>query len=251
MVIWALQQYGKNAFLIGSDDVRTRTTHQIVKQLLFAHDAELVAQSYVPLGEQSFDQLVSKIATQRPDFVLNMLNGDSNQYFFSAMRKAGLRAEDMPVFSTSISEVELAAMGPELMTGHYAAWNYFQSVQSDENRRFVERFHQRFGPQRVLDDPMEASYIGVKLWLNAVRSQASLNLATIKMHLEKDSLSAPEGIVAVDADTRYLWKQVRIGQARADGQFDVVWESGRAMAPPLLPFFISHDESRAIKERAQ
>lgn len=205
----------------------------------------------MPLGEQTLDAFVREIAAQRPDFVLNTLNGDSNQYFFRALRKAGIRAEDIPVFSTSIAEAELAAMGPELMAGHYAAWSYFQSIESDENRAFIERFRRRFGQQRVLDDPMEAAYIGVQLWVNALRSGGTRDLSTVKTVLAQQTLAAPEGIVAVDADTRHLWKPVRIGKVRADGQFELVWQSGHSMAPAPFPFFIPHAELHVIERGAR
>ena len=231
MVTWAMQQRGKRVYMIGSDYVFPHTANQIIKKLLQAQDGQLLAERYVPLGEQNLEAIASEIAKQHPDFVLNTLNGDSNQHFFRALRKAGVRAEDIPVFSTSIAEAELVAMGPELMAGHYAAWNYFQSVQSDQNRAFIERFRRRFGQERVLDDPMEATYIGVRLWVNAARSSGTLDIPTIKTSLELDSLSAPEGIVAVDADTRHLWKTVRIGKARADGQFEIVWQSPRLIRP--------------------
>lgn len=250
MVSWALQQYGKRAYLIGSDYVFPRTANQIVKKLLQAHQAQYLAERYVPLAEQDFEPIARDIVKQHPDFVLNTLNGDSNQYFFRALQKAGLRAEEVPVFSTSISEAELAAMGPELMSGHYVAWNYFQSVQSDENRRFIERFRSRFGQQRVLDDPMEASYIGVRLWVNAARSSGTLDINAIKRHLDTATLAAPEGVVAVDGITRHLWKQVRIGRARDDGQFDIVWESARSMAPAPYPFFIPDADRRALEKAA-
>jgi len=250
MVTWALQQCGKRAYLIGSDYVFPRTANQIIKKLLEVQGGQLVAEHYAPLGEQNMDEFAREIAAQHPSFVLNTLNGDSNQYFFRALRKAGVRAEDIPVFSTSIAEAELAAMGPELMTGHYAAWNYFQSVQSDENRAFIERFRHRFGQERVLDDPMEASYIGVKLWVNAVRSSGTLDIPSIKTRLGLDSLFAPEGIVAVDADTRHLWKTVRIGKARADGQFEIVWQSPRLIRPAPFPFFIRHSELFQAEGRA-
>lgn len=246
MVSWALQQRGKRAYLIGSDYVFPHTAHQIVKKMLVATGGHLLAERYVPLGEQNLDALVREIAVQRPDFVLNTLNGDSNLYFFRALRKAGIRAEDIAVFSTSIAEAELAMIGPELVAGHYAAWNYFQSVQSDENRAFIERFRRRFGQQRVLDDPMEASYIGVQLWVNALRRAGAMDIATVKNVLVHQTLAAPEGIVAVDTDTRHLWKPVRIGKARADGQFEIVWQSGRSMAPAPFPFFIPHAEHAAL-----
>jgi urea transport system substrate-binding protein len=150
------------------------------------------------------------------------------------------------VFSTSIAEAELAAIGPELTAGHYAAWNYFQSVDSNANRAFVERFHNRFGQQRVLDDPMEASYIAVKLWVNTLRSVDTPDIAAVKTAVTRQTLAAPEGIVAVDPDTQHLWKQVRIGRARTDGQFDIVWQSGRSIAPVPFPFFIPFAERRAM-----
>ena len=242
MVSWAMQQRGKRVYLIGSDYAFPRTANQIVKKLLLAKDGQLLAERYVPLGAQHLEVIVNDIARQHPDFVVNTLNGDSNLYFFRALRQAGIRAKDIPVFSTSIAEAELTAMGPELVAGHYAAWNYFQSVDSEDNRAFIARFRHRFGKERVLNDPMEASYIGVQMWVNALRRAGTLDIRTVKNVLANQTLAAPEGIVAVDADTRHLWKMVRIGRARADGQFDIVWQSGRSMAPAPFPFFIPRVE---------
>ncbi len=246
MVSWALQKRGKRAYLIGSDYVYPRTANQIIKKLLLAQGGQLVAERYVPLGELSLDAIVNDIAKQHPDFVVNTLNGDSNPYFFRALQNADIRAEDIPVFSTSIAEAELAAMGPELMTGHYVAWNYFQSIASEENRTFIEHFRNRFGQQRLLDDPMEAAYISVMLWVHAMRSAGTLDMSSVKTVLAQQTLAAPEGIVAVDADTRHLWKPVRIGKARADGQFEIVWQSERSIAPAPFPFFIPRAERSAM-----
>jgi urea transport system substrate-binding protein len=238
MVNWAMQQRGKRAYLIGSDDVFPRNANQIVKKLLLVQDGHMVAERYVPPGEQNLDAFVREIVLLHPDFVVNTLSGDSNLYFFRALKKAGIRAEDIPVFSTSIAEAELAAIGPELMVGHYAVWNYFQSIKSVKNSEFIDRFRLRFGKELVLDDSLEASYIGVQLWVNALRAAGKLDMASVKIALSQQTLSAPEGIVAVDADTGHLWKQVRIGMARADGQFEIIGQSGRSMAPAPFPFFI-------------
>lgn len=251
LVTWAMQQRGGRAYLIGSDYVYPRTANQIVKKLLQAHDGQLLAERYVPLGEQNLEIIAQEIARLRPDFVVNTLNGDSNLHFFRALRAAGVRAEDIPVFSTSLAEAELAMVGPELVAGHYAAWNYFQSVDSDENRAFVERFRSRFGRQRVLDDPMEASYLGVKLWVEALRGADTMEMAVVKLVLARQTLAAPEGIVAVDAESGHLWKQVRIGRANVSGQFDIVWQSGRSVAPAPYPFFIPHAELSVMAKGAQ
>ncbi len=214
MVSWALEQRGRRVYLIGSDYVFPHVANQIIKKLLTAKDGQLTAERYVPMGEQNLDGIAREIAGQHPDFVVNTLNGDSNRYFFEALKKTGIRSDDIPVFSTSIAEAELASMGPELMAGNYAAWNYFQSVASDENRAFIKRFRRRFGQARVLDDPMEAAYIGVRLWVNARREADTQGMPAVKAELKQQTMNAPEGIVAVDGDTQHLWKTVRIGRAR-------------------------------------
>jgi len=242
MVFWALQNQGKRYYLVGSDYIFPRTANRTVKDVLLVQGGQLLGERYLPLGASDMAVVVREIAAQRPDFVVNTLNGDSNLHFFRALRAAGIDAEKIPVFSTSIAEVELAAIGADLVAGHYAAWNYFQSVGSDENKAFVARFRQRFGRERVLDDPMEASYIGVKLWADSVRNAGTSDLTPVKNILAQQSMAAPQGVVAVDFNTGHLWKTVRIGRARADGQFDIVWQSEAAVHPAPFPFYRSRPE---------
>jgi len=242
MALWALQNKGKRFYLIGSDYIFPRTANLMVKDVLLAQGGELLGERYLPLGSSDMAAVVKEIATQHPDFVVNTLNGDSNQVFFRALHEASISPETTPVFSTSIAEVELVAMGADLMTGHYAAWNYFQSLNTPENQKFVARFKQRFGQARVLDDPMEASYIGVKLWVDAMRNQKTNDLAAIKTTLMQQTFFAPEGIVAVDHDTQHLWKAAYLGRARADGQFEIVWHSERPLQPSPFPGYRSGAE---------
>lgn len=242
MAFWALQNKGKRYYLIGSDYIFPRTANRTVKDVLLAQGGQLLGERYLPLGASDMAAVVQEIAAQRPDFVVNTLNGDSNLHFFRALRAAGIDAEKIPVFSTSIAEVELAVIGADLVAGHYAAWNYFQSVDSDENKAFIARFRQRFGKERVLDDPMEAAYIGVKLWTDSVRNAGTADLTPVKNILAQQSMAAPQGIVAVDFNTGHLWKTVRIGRARADGQFDIVWQSDAAVHPAPFPFYRGRPE---------
>lgn len=248
MALWALQHQGKRFYLIGSDYVFPRTANLMVKDVLLPQGGRLLGERYRPLGSSAMSAVAKEIAALRPDFVLNTLNGDSNIHFFRALREAGISAAEVPVFSTSIAESELADMDAELVAGHYAAWNYFQSIDSEANKVFVDRFKQRFGKDRVLDDPMEASYIGVKLWVDSARSAGSTNLVLLKSILVQQTLPAPGGIVAVDFDTRHLWKTLRIGRARPDGQFDVVWQSAQPIQPAPFPFYRSRVEWLAIKQ---
>ena len=247
-VIWALQHKLKRFYLIGSDYVFPHTENLIAGEILRANGGRVLAERYMPLAEKNFSAVAGEIARLKPDAILNTLNGDSNNHFFSALHKAGITAESTPVISTSIAEVELAAMDGSLMTGNYAVWSYFQNIDSAENKAFIAKFKKRFGRDRVLDDPMEASYIGVRMWINAVREAGSADLSLVKTLLKQQSMRAPEGVVAMDFSNNHLWKTVRIGKARDDGQFDVVWQSGQPVRPAPFPYYRSRSAWAAMQQ---
>lgn len=77
--------------------------------------------------------------------------------------ETGITPAEIPTISFSIGESELGQLDAEAMAGDFAAWNYFQSIASEENKQFVASFQEMYGPQRVVTDPMEAEYVGIKL----------------------------------------------------------------------------------------
>ncbi len=247
---WALENLGKRVYLAGSDYAFPRLANVLIKDLLSTQGAVLAGERYLPVGTSAVDELVADIVRQHPDVVLNTLNGNSTIAFFQALHKAGIGADRIPVLSFGVAEVELAKLGGPLMVGHYTAWNYFQSIPSAHNREFVQRFRDRFDPHAVLDDPMEASYVGMRLWVQAAREAGSATVAKVQQTILRQTLFAPEGVVAIDAATRHLWKTARIGRARSDGQFDIVWDSGRSIEPAPYPAYRFRDEWTALLQSA-
>ncbi|MFA6162404.1 MAG: ABC transporter substrate-binding protein [Methylobacter sp.] len=250
-VNWAMEKLGKRVYLVGSDYVFPRMANVIIKDLLNAQGAVLAGERYRPLGDQVMDELVADIVKQQPDVVLNTLNGDSNIAFFRALEKSDVTPDKIPVLSFSIAEVELAAKDGSMMAGHYAAWNYFQSIPSSQNQAFIQRFRSRFGQQTVIDDPMEASYIGLKLWVQAVREAGSAEPVRVQRTILRQTLLAPEGLVAIDPDNRHLWKTPRVGKARHDGQFDIVYDAGRPLEPVPFPSYRFRDEWVRLLQSAE
>jgi len=189
---------------------------------------------------------VADIARLKPDAVINTINGDSNISFYKAMYESGLRAETTPVISFSIGENELTNMPLEQLLGHYAAWSYFQSIDSGENRTFIKAFKARFGQQRVLSDPMEAAYFGMKLWAQAVSTAQSIETSDVKSTLKSQSFAAPEGIISIALNSQHTWKRMRIGKVTTSGQFEVVWTSPGILRPDPFPLKILRENSKEI-----
>jgi urea transport system substrate-binding protein len=230
-VTWLLQNKGKKFYLLGSDYVFPRTANKIIKEQLKAEGGTLVAEEYTPLGHTDYSTIISKIKQDKPDVIFNTMNGDSNVAFFKQLKDAGISATDITTMSVSIAEEEINAIGGDILEGHYAVWNYFQTTDTPENKVFVENFKAKYGADRVTADPIEAGYFGVYLWKAAVEKAGSFEVAKVKEAAPGIEFAAPGGKVVIDGENQHVYKTVRIGQVQADGQFKEVWNSGEPVKP--------------------
>lgn len=222
-VDWLLENKGKKFFLVGSDYVFPRTANTIIKEQLKAKGGETVGEDYLPLGNTEVTPIIAKIKQVLPDggVIFNSLNGDSNVAFFKQLQGAGMGPDKYPVMSVSVAEEEVRQIGKEFLKGHYAAWNYFQTVESPANEKWVKDFKAKYGEDRVTNDPMEAAYIMVYLWKQAVEKAGSTDLEKVRAAAIGQTFDAPEGKVTMNGN-HHISKTVRIGQVRDDGLFDIV-----------------------------
>ena len=245
-VKWSFDHLGERMFIVGSDYVFPRMAAELIKDQVAALRGEIVGEEYLPLGSMNVKAVVDRIVRTRPDVVLNTINGATNAAFFGELRRAGILPSELPTMSFSVAEVELRDLNLTRMEGEYAAWNYFQSVETPENREFVARFRERYGEDRVVSDPMEAAYVGVHLWAQAVRDAGSFEPRKIRGALADQSYPAPGGMVYVDRFSRHVWKTVRIGRIRRNGQFEIVWSSERPVRPIPFPAYRSPPEWESL-----
>jgi urea transport system substrate-binding protein len=225
----------KRLFLAGSDYVFPRAAHAIIRDYASELGAEIVGEEFIPLGSADMSALIKKIQERKPEMILNTINGDSNVAFFRALRRAGFTSEKLPTMSFSISEEELSNLSAMDVQGDYAAWNYFQNIDLPANQEFARGFRERFGAERILSDPMEAAYIAVHLWAQALQSAGRADASAIREAIGHQSLNAPEGKVSIDPATHHLSKFVRIGRVKENGRFEIVYCSDGPITPIPYP----------------
>ncbi|WNZ26220.1 urea ABC transporter substrate-binding protein [Leptolyngbya sp. NK1-12] len=235
-VDWLLEEKGKDFYLVGSDYVFPRTANTIIKAQLEAKGGKTVGEDYLPLGSTEVTPIIAKIRSALPNggVIYNTLNGDSNVAFFKQLQGAGLTPDRYPVMSVSIAEEEVKAIGTEFLKGHFAAWNYFMTVESPENQKYVEAFKAKFGDDRVTNDPMEAAYISVNIWKQAVEKAGEAgtpsSLEKVREAAYGQKFAAPEGPVTMNTN-HHISKTVRIGEVRDDGLFEIVYETPAPVDP--------------------
>jgi urea transport system substrate-binding protein len=245
-VDWAVNTlHKKRFFLVGSDYVFPRAANAIIKDHLKKLGGEVVGEEYVLIGSNNADAAIAKIVEVKPDMILNTINGDFNITFFRDLRAAGIKSAATPTLSFSVSEQGLRSLGAGILAGDYSAYTYFQSIDTPENREFVKRFHDKY-PQKVVTDPMETAYVGVKLWAAAVNECQSLEPKKICRAVLSQRIDGPGGQIRIDSDNQHAYRTPRIAQVQPDGRFQVIWSAPRPVKPEPYPASRTAEDWRAF-----
>lgn len=240
----------KRFVLLGTDYVYPRTTNKILRYFLKSKEvAETdIMEQYTPFGHSDYQTIVAdikKFAVGKRTAVISTINGDSNVPFYKELANQGLKAEDIPVVAFSVGEEELRGIDTKPLVGHLAAWNYFMSIDTPENKQFiakwkayVKKHNLSGGDKRVTNDPMEATYLGIKMWAQAVAQAGTTDIGAVRQAIGYQKVKAPSGFeIQMDAENHHLHKPVLIGEVREDGQFEVVWKTpGPIKAQAWSPF---------------
>lgn len=238
---WFMSSEGGNrrrVYLIGSDYVFPRTANYIVKKYLEGKEMQVVGESYVPFEHEDFSTHYQAILDSKADLILNTINGQSNIAFFKEYVLQGLDPQATPIFASSLGESGLRSIPATITSGHYAAWSFFQSLQSPQARVFITRFQAEYGADRPVHDPMESAYTQVYLWREAVEKAGSFSAAEVRRVLEKDiSFEGPGGPVKIDPKTHHSYKLLRIGRILPDQQFEILYESPEQLQPEPYPAY--------------
>ncbi|MGT2429497.1 urea ABC transporter substrate-binding protein [Cupriavidus basilensis] len=244
----------KRFFLLGTDYVYPRTTNKILRAFLKSKGVadKDIEEVYTPFGHSDYQTIVAnikKFSQGGKTAVISTINGDSNVPFYKELGNAGLKAKDVPVVAFSVGEEELRGIDTKPLVGHLAAWNYFMSVKNPENEAFKKQWaawvkanNLPGGDKRVTNDLMEATYVGIHMWAQAVKKAGTTDTDKVRAAMYGQTFKAPDGFTLTMGENHHLYKPVMIGEVKGDGQFTVVWKTPKAVrAQPWSPFIAGNE----------
>jgi urea transport system substrate-binding protein len=234
--------------LVGCDSIFSHAAHAVIRDEAQLLGTEVVADEFLLPGGTDVGEVVNRIKTADPDLIVNTIAGDTNVAFFRALRRAGLRPDRAPTLSFNVSEEELSGLTPGEVVGQYAAGNYFQSLGLPENRAFLRRVRARWGPERVVSDPMQTAYVLVHLWAQAVRAAGSDDVRAVRAAIKGQHFDAPQGPVTIDPATLHTVEVSRVGRIDAEGHFQEVFLSPQPVVPEPFPASRSRQAWEAFLE---
>ena len=235
---WVVKTKGvKTFYLLGSDYIWPRTSMKIARKHIAKLGLKVVGEEYYPLGHTQFNSVINKVKLKKPDIIFAAVVGGSNVAFYKQVKAAGIdwRKEKPLMLTISVTEDEVLGIGGENLVGAYSSMKYFQSLTNSNNETFVKAFKEMWGEDSVIGDVTQAAYLGPWIWKYAVEKAGSFDIDKLKEVLPGiEVTTAPEGYVKVH-ENQHLWSKARIGLAREDGQFDVVFESENLIEPNPFP----------------
>ncbi|CNF26685.1 urea ABC transporter substrate-binding protein [Yersinia intermedia] len=246
----------KRFILLGTDYVYPRTTNKILRAFLHTKGIQDkdIEEIYTPFGYSDYQTIVGNIKKFSADgktAVISTINGDSNVPFYKELANQGIKATDVPVIAFSVGEEELRGIDTKPLVGNLAAWNYFQSVDNPTNKTFVEEWKAYAKAHKlpnadtaVTNDPMEATWVGMHMWAQAVEKAKSTDVDKVRAAMAGQTYPAPSGFtLTMDKTNHHLHKPVMIGEIEANGQFNVVWQTDTPIrAQPWSPFIAGNDK---------
>ncbi len=226
----------KSFYLLGSDYIWPRTSNKIArKHIENVLHGKVVGEEYFPLGHTQFNSVINKIKLTKPDVIYAIVVGGSNVAFYKQLKAAGIDLSKQTLMTISVTEDEILGIGGENIAGAYACMKYFESLKNPNNEKFVPAFQAKYGKDAVIGDVTQAAYLGPWLWKLTCEKAGSFDIDKIAAASPGiEFKGAPEGYVRIH-ENHHLWSKTRVGRARPDGQYDVVYETADLMEPNPFP----------------
>ncbi|MBC8050942.1 MAG: urea ABC transporter substrate-binding protein [Chitinophagales bacterium] len=233
---WIVKEKGaKTFYLLGSDYIWPRTSNKIARKHIEKLGLKVDGEEYFPLGNTQFNSVINKMKLKKPDVIYAIIVGGSNVAFYKQLKAAGIDLSKQTLVTISVTEDEILGIGGENIAGAFACMKYFQSLDNPNNKAFVAAFKKMWGDKTVIGDVTQAAYLGPWLWKATVEKAGSFDIDKVAAASPGiEFKEAPEGYVKIH-ENHHLWSKTRVGKAKLNGQYDVVFETANLMEPDPFP----------------
>nr|WP_216605237.1 urea ABC transporter substrate-binding protein [Pelistega europaea] len=242
-VDYLLKQGIQRFALLGTDYVYPRTTNKLLEAYLLSKGIkkEDIMVNYTPFSFSDWQSIVADVkkfaGEGKKTAIVSTINGDANVPFYKELANQNVTPEQLPVIAFSVGEQELQGVDTKPLVGHLAAWNYFQSVDTPENQKFIADWKAfKKDDKAVTNDPMEATYIGFNMWVKAVEKAGTTEPNKVEKAIIGVEVPNLSGGVAKMLPSHDISKPVLIGEIQDDGQFAIVEQTGLVDGEAWSPY---------------
>ena len=223
---WLLQNKGDRIYVIGTDGIYSRTVNKIIRAQLKQQNSFLLSEDYIPRDISNYRESITKIKYISPDVVVSTLSPENSAAFLQQYAEAGIKAEDIPVLSLRLSDLELwqlcQRVDPLAIAGHLASSNYFQSLDTFQNQDFLQKVQSAWESTKAVNVVMQSCYTQVFLWKQAVEAAQTFDVLAVREAAYDQSFASPAGKIVRDRN-HHIWTACRVAEINPTGTFDILY----------------------------
>lgn len=234
-VPYLYENVSHNFYLLGTDTTYAQGINAQAEKLINSLGGKVIGNELVSSSVTEFSDVIAKIKSTCGDegcVIYVNLNGDSGTSFYTQFAAAGL-SEKYTIASFIMDESFSTALG-SAAANTYASVNYFNSIDSDANKKYLEAYGKKFGADKAkaVTAVGEATYDAVSLLaLSLEKCKDDIKTENILANFDDLTFDAPQGTIKVDKDTHHIFCKARIGLVKEDGTIETVFESDDVIKP--------------------
>jgi branched-chain amino acid transport system substrate-binding protein len=231
LIPYAIENFGANLYVIAADYNYGQISAKWVEEYARQAGGTVVRTEFIPLESSDFGAVINGIQTAQPDVVVSLLVGGNHIAFYRQFASAGLGDSIKivsPTFGLGNEQVVLTGEA----RGIVVAYPYFQELESDANREFLNRWHAQYGNDYpYVTDSAVAVWNAWHMWAQAVNTAGSLENEAVIGALESGmTINGPSGAVKLDGPSHHLVQNVSIAEGTGEGGFQII-STEEAVAP--------------------
>ncbi len=241
MIPYMGEHYGLKMFFAGNNYEWPRGSIDAAKRSLKSLGGDIVGEEYLSIGASAaeIDALLEQVAHSGADVFVPYFAGSDQIALLTHFTELGLKKR-MAVVMGHYDEVMVSRLPAAVREGFYSSNTYFMSVDTPENKRYLERLARLPGVNGIWPHGNgmqsnfgEGTYLCVHAFAKAVESAGTTDAEALVDALEHVRLLGPQGDVAMDADTHHAHVNSYLSRCNANGTFTIVERFGRMV--PVIP----------------
>lgn len=228
---WIIKNFGEKFYLLGSDYAWPRESFALAKKIIVAEGGKIVGEEYVGFGIPDFSDVIRRIAAAKPDVLIPLVAGTDGVTFTKQYVDFGLK-DKIKIHSSGFTELSTAGMDPKMADGIYAFADYFMSVDTPENKKFLANYRKAAGKDDLVDLFGVNMYNNIHLYTQALEKAGTKETEAVVKALEGMRFKSPAGEIYLDPKNHYAHLRSFIGVCKEEiwPMFEIVEDFG--ILPP-------------------
>jgi urea transport system substrate-binding protein len=191
------KKYGKKFFMIGSDYAWPRVTNEVTKQKLNELGGEVVGEVYIPFNTPQYESVLRDIRSSGASIIFHSLTGSDTVNFRQQFAAAGMQ-KDFVIWTVDDEEVVTSGLGPKVSANTYVSFDYFMSIDTPNNKAFLERFKAKFGKDALVNTVGVGMYNAAHMAAIALTKAGDVSTKALRQNLKGVTFDkAPQGTVTM------------------------------------------------------